>query len=154
MTVNTLDRFLVIEADDDDGHVVTAALAESFQRPRAARVEDFLTHLGQDDGLGHAGAVTIVALFLDPTSDRRDHLVVGHGIPHAVSGQDEELPLLVELERLNLRHCTDDLLPRRLVDFALEQEVAKASRWDQHTANPETVAVIVTVPCTVNSFHS
>lgn len=37
------------------------------------------------------------------------HLLVGHGVPDAVSGQDHKVPGVAELESLDLWHSADDL---------------------------------------------
>ncbi len=122
----------MIEPDDDDGHVVAAVLTVVADRLCTAHVQDLLAHLGQHDlvALRHCRAVGQLVL------DVRDHLLVGHGVPHPVGSNDDELPARVELEALNLRHGADDLLPGRFLVLGLEQEVAEASSRDQNSTNP------------------
>ena len=79
----------------------------------------------------------VVVVAAEPVPDERDELPVGDGVPDAVRSHDDEVPRGVEAVRDDLRHDGDDLLPRRLVHLALEQEVAERAGGDEHSADPE-----------------
>ena len=63
---------------------------------------------------------------------------VRHGVPDSVRRDAHELPAGVDLEGADLGHRGDDLLPRRLVDLALEKEVAEGTGRDEDAAHSET----------------
>ena len=75
---------------------------------------------------------------VQPLSDVGDHVGVGHGVPHPVGPDDDELPLGVEAKSLDLRHNTDNLFPGRFFVLGFEEKVAKTSGRDEDPANPES----------------
>ena len=136
----------MLQPDDDEGHVVAAVLAVALHRLGAAEVENFLAEVGQNDAV--AGLLAVIpgggagwALgcffggLVQTVLDIVDEVLVGESVPHAVRGDHDEVPGGGELERLDLGDDADDLLPRRLVDLALQEEVAEAAGRNQDAAN-------------------
>ena len=63
------------------------------------------------------------------------HIIIPHGVPNTVRTHDNEFPLTVQVEGLNLRHSADHLFPRWLFMFGFQQKIAKTPRWNKNASN-------------------
>ena len=73
---------------------------------------------------------------IQPLPNISNHVVITHGVPHAIRGYHYEFPLTIQMEGLDLRHSTYHLLPRRLFMLGFQQEVSKTSSRNEDASHP------------------